>query len=615
MNKLNINERWAKLSEEQEKTVSDAYDKINEFGKVMIIRPTGFGKTYLLVEKFAKQYLRKYPDKKVAYIYPLDIIVSEITGDKITKNEDGTVTREQSKYMKDGVITKENLDFISYNILTKRFNENGQDTWRDYFKDKYSLIILDEVHRAGSESFATVYDTISDLIKPDGLHMIGVTATPDRMDDDDDKPAVIDRVFDGIKTYKYELDDAIRDGLIPELVLQASSYQMDELIDDLRSINRSKYGKSFDEGSFNIEVGKIRSTIGTEGEYIYSALPQAGYDLKQEKYFKFIVFFNSIADMANRGPEVEEWFNKAFNEVAKQKEGLKKEFNLRSYYIASTDPDNEVHNIVNQKKDNRKFFSNTKKVETITEENYNVDLLFTINKINMGYHVENITGIMMLRGTKSEITYYQQLGRALSVRAIHNPIVYDMTNNYKEKFWFKKNKGERKGPGLGRGAGENKFDLSGIELKETDFFNAFDTFMERWGGGHNQSVVSKIEFYYVERHMPIYLLAAVLNESCLQTAKLIMQNNFELCDETNQYKMLEKNARSLKEKIRAGGRGRGLDAKAAREYNQLRETYQKTVDSMRKVYTKLATSENSEFIKNGQACLYTNIEKYRAQCS
>lgn len=612
MSTLNINERWSKLNDEQERTVNDAYSKINETGKVMVIRPTGFGKTYILVEKFAKEYIKKYPDKKVAYIYPLDIIVSEITGDKVIKKDDGTVTKEKSKYMKDGVITKDNLDFISYNILTKRFNEKGQDFWRDYFKDKYSLIILDEVHRAGSESFATVYDTMSDLINSNGIHLIGVTATPDRMDDDEDKPAVIDRIFDGIKTYKYELDDALRDGLIPELVLQASSYQMDELIEDLRNINKSKYGKSFDEGSFNIEVGKIRGTLGTEGEYIYSALPQAGYDLKQEKYFKFIVFFNGIQDMANRGPEVEEWFSRAFNDVAKQREGLKKEFNIRSYYIVSSDPDNEVHNIVNQKPENREFFSNTKKVETITEENYNVDLLFTINKINMGYHVENITGIMMLRGTKSEITYYQQLGRALSVRATHNPIVYDMTNNYKEKFWFKKNKGERKGPGIGRGVGGDKFDLSGLELKETDFFNVFDTFMERWGGGHNQSVISKIEYYYVERNMPIYMLAAILNESCLQTAKYILQNGFELVDETNQYKMLEKNANSIRDKVKNSKYNKS-DAASEREINRLRDCYKKSIEGMRKTYSRLATPDKSQFIKNGQSCLYINVQKYIAQ--
>ena len=129
MSTLNISERWSKLSDEQEKTVNDAYNKINKNGKVMVIRPTGFGKTYILVEKFAKEYIKRYPDKKVAYIYPLDIIVSEITGDKVIKKDDGTVTKEKSKYMRDGVITKDNLDFISYNILTKRFNEKGQDFW------------------------------------------------------------------------------------------------------------------------------------------------------------------------------------------------------------------------------------------------------------------------------------------------------------------------------------------------------------------------------------------------------------------------------------------------------------------------------------------------------
>ena len=610
MSTLNINERWSKLSIEQDKTIDDAYDKINKYGKVMIIRPTGFGKTYLLVEKFAKEYLKKYPDKKVAYIYPLDIIVSEIKGEKVYKDKDGNTVKEKSKYMKDGIITKSNVDFISYNMLTKKFNSLGQDTWRDYFIDNYSLIILDEVHRAGSESFATIYDTIQDIIGPNGIHLVGVTATPNRMDDDDNKPAVIDRIFDGIKTYKYELDDAIHDGLIPELILQVSTYQMDELIEDLRAVNKSKYGKSFDEGSFNIEVGKIRGTLGTEGEYIYTALPQAGYDLKQTKYFKFIVFFNGISDMANRGPEVEKWFKQAFNDVAKNKEGLKKQFNIKSYYIASSDNDTgEIESVV-KSDENRKFFKKTKKVESIIAEDYNVDLLFTVNMINMGYHVEDITGIMMLRGTKSEITYYQQLGRALSVRATYNPIVYDMTNNYKEKFWFKKEKGERRGPGAGRGAGGDSFDLSGLELKETDFFNAFDNFMERWGGGHNQSIVNKIEYYYIERNMPIYLLAAILNESCIQTAKYIIQNGFNIVDETNQYKMLEKNAISLREKLRSSDLS---DKKYVKEREKLKENYKNTVNNMRKVYSKIATPNKSQFIKKDQACLYTSVSKLLAK--
>jgi superfamily II DNA or RNA helicase len=601
---LNINDRWSKLSEEQEKTIIDAYEKIDKYGKVMIIRPTGFGKTYLLVEKFAKEYLRKYPDKKVAYIYPLDIIVSEIKGDKITKNEDGTVTRETNKYMKDGILTKKNIDFISYNMLTKKFHTDGDNTWRDYFKDDYSLIILDEVHRAGSESFATVYDTIQDLINPNGIHLVGVTATPNRMDDDDDKPPVIDRIFDGIKTYKYELDDAIKDKLIPDLVMQASSYQMDEFIEDLRTLNKQKYGHQFDEDSFNIEVGKARKTLGTEGDYIYTALPLAGYDLKQKKYYKFIVFFNGIQDMADRGPEVEEWFNSAFNDVAKEREGLRKGFNIRSYYIASSDIEECISKVVNEKSDNRTFFKKTKKVETIAEEDYNVDLLFTVNMINMGYHVENITGIMMLRGTKSEITYYQQLGRALSVRALYNPIIYDMTNNYKEKFWFKKDKLGKRGPLTGVGEGsDNKLDISGLEIKETEFFNVFDTFMERWGGGHNQSIVSKIEYYYVERHMPIYMLATILGESCTKTAKLIINNGFELADETNQYNMLEKNAMSLAEKIRSGSK----DSYAT---NRLKKQYNTTVECIRRTFSPKATSSKSYFIRREQANLYDSVLRY-----
>lgn len=449
MSALSINDKWERLSEEQRKTVEDAREKMNMAGKVIMIRPTGFGKTKILVEDMAKHYI-KTKKKKVAYLYPLDIIRVEIESPVKKIKADGTLVKQPNKYMRDKVLKtckfsemdkhpESNMVFISYNELTEKFNKFGLDYWRNVFKDDFSLIILDEVHRAGSEKFADVYDTISDLINADGIHMIGATATPNRMDDDDeDKPPVIDRIFDGIGVYQYDLGDALRDGLINELILQVSIYQMDALFEDLKKLNKKKYGKEFNESSFNIEIGKLRRTIGTEGEYIYNALPQAGYDLKKDKYYKFIVFFVNIQDMVDRGPEVEEWFNKAFNKVAKERNFLKRDFNIKSHYIASKDTeDGGLDKLIAEKSNNRQFFKNTKKVENIIEEEYAVDLLMTVDKINMGYHVENITGIMMLRGTKSEIVYYQQLGRALSVSAIHNPIVYDMTNNYKEKFGLK----------------------------------------------------------------------------------------------------------------------------------------------------------------------------------
>ena len=41
--------------------------------------------------------------------------------------------------------------------------------------------------------------------------------------------------------------------------------------------------------------------------------------------------------------------------------------------------------------------------------------MFAINQYNEGIHAPNIDGVIMGRGTTSDIVYFEQLGRALSV--------------------------------------------------------------------------------------------------------------------------------------------------------------------------------------------------------
>ena len=79
--------------------------------------------------------------------------------------------------------------------------------------------------------------------------------------------------------------------------------------------------------------------------------------------------------------------------------------------------------------------TNTKNKENLSafecENSENeVKLLFAISKLNEGIHINNITGIVMLRNTKSPSVYYQQLGRCLTADAIDkNPIVFDFVDN------------------------------------------------------------------------------------------------------------------------------------------------------------------------------------------
>lgn len=551
MSTLSIKERFEKLNIEAERTTNEALEKLQEFGKVMVIRPTGFGKTRMLIN-IGKMYAKNNKNKKVAYIYPIDIIKTEITADEI----DATTGKKiPNKYMKDGII-KNKFTFISYMALTRKLNEdNGY--WNKFFRN-YSLIIVDEVHAAGSDGFQRLYETLQDILGPNGVHMIGATATPDRMTDTEEFN-VLDNIFDGIKTYEYTLAHCIRDGLIPNIIMPAPLYDIKQLSEDLKERTKkecSKNGVSFDEKSFNVEIGKLIKGNGTEGEYIYNALPDAGYDLRlsDNKYFKFIVFFVNKEDMIERGPEVENWFNDTFNNVAKDKAGIRRDFTIRSHYIVASDTDDKaIKELVARHKD-RDFFTQTKKVENIVEEPYHVDLLFTINKINMGYHVKNITGIMMLRGTKSEIIYYQQLGRALSVTAQYNPIVYDMTNNFKEQFWFKKNRQREITDKILNSIGERGegVDISDIELIQHGYTDAFDDFMNRWSDIY-YSEKAKVQFLYEDRKAPLCVIAQDLNKSCTDIAKILNSMKIQLRPEDAMYNYTAKiynndtNAKSKRE--------------------------------------------------------------------
>ena len=534
------------LEARQEETLVDVFAQLNARGKSIFIRPTGFGKTFLLVQRLAKHYIDK--GKKVIYVYPLDIIVTEITAKKLKKeiDSDGKPKTKlvPNKYFEDGKIKLgENFEFISYQKLSREFN-NDNDYWYNKFsKDNIGLIILDEAHRAGSETFYAIWETIKPLVGAKGIHVVGATATPDRMDDCNDKESVLEHIFDNIQTREYSLADSIIDGIMPEIV-----YMLDDLSVSYAENKGRKLAKQtkngYIENSYNVEIGKQRKDFDKAPDTIVRALRSAGYNPVNDKYYKFIVFLVNINDVAEYADEIEKWFEHAFNEILFIKYSLKKKFNIRVTYLTSSDTDGRLNELVS-KKSNRQYFNHTKKIETLTEEDYTVDIVLTVDMVNMGYHVPNITGIVMKRGTKSEITYYQQLGRALSVTATHKPIVLDFTNNLSEHFWFKKEakaKTEAEAKELRQGR-----KLLELIIKQNDSINAFNTLFEKLKGGASSFEKDELNYLYNEMHMPIYVLAAFKGWTIVETVKKLVKSQFKIVTEQNQYELILKRVDKYKD--------------------------------------------------------------------
>lgn len=554
------------LKKESMKTIADAISKLASCGKVFICRPTGFGKTYMLT-RIAKHFYQMYPDKRIAYIYPLDIIQSDVIN-KYGKNDSDPEIRE---------IVTNKIDFISYSKMTREYNKYGEDYWKEEFKNKYSILLLDEVHSAGSENFRAIYNGFKELIDNKELFMVGVTATPNRMDDTLGN-SVLESIFDNVCTYEYGLADCIEDGIIDKLVIATRKYDMVSLANDLKTSMKNKCKSKkiqFDDEAFNVELGKMLKESGTEAEMILKYIQLAGYDLRgnDSKYFKFIVFFNNISDVANKGPMIERWFNEAFNKVAFDKGLVKHTYKIRSHYLTSSDTEyNEISKTVKEKDTRYKYRDTNKLLRQNLKQEYCIDLILTVNMTNMGYHDDDINGIMMLRGTRSEIIYYQQLGRAISVKSKHRPLIFDFVNNVNTKFWFKKDRIKTIEKGLLSGSRERNSDVdySNFIANIEGDYDAFDDFMNRWSDEY-YSVKASIAYMYKERKAPIVVIAADISKSCMEVVKELIGMNIELRPEDAMFyyeKLIANSDKSSKDdKVNANIIIHCLNSKDASEYS------------------------------------------------
>ena len=499
------------------KTIEEALEKLSKFNKVFVCRPTGFGKTYMLTQ-VAKQIYKENPNKRIAYIYPLDIIMKDV----INKYGKNGADKEISE------IILRKTDFISYQRMSREYNKYGASYWKEELK-KYSIILLDEVHSAGSENFRNIYEGFRELVDNGELKMIGVTATPNRMDDTYGN-SVLESIFDNIQVYEYTLANCIEDGIIDKMVIASRKYDIVSMAEDLRLKSKkecAERGITFDDDSYSVELSKMLKEYGTEAEMIIKYIQLAGYDFKDKenndtKYFKFIVFFNNIEDVASNGTMVERWFNEAFNSVAYKKGLCSEKYTIRSHYLTSSDTEqNAISKVVKDKPTRFKYTDANKLLEKKLKQDYYIDLILTVNMTNMGYHDDNINGIMMLRGTRSEIVFYQQLGRAISVTSKHKPLIFDLVNNNKSKFWSKKDRTFAIEKGiLSNQAGVNEKeekDFSNYVVGLDGDYDACEEFLSRWSDVY-LSIKTKEVFMYVDRRAPIVAIAADLNKTCTEVA-------------------------------------------------------------------------------------------------
>lgn len=369
-----------KLNKCQKKTIKEVLEKLQKFGKCLLIRPTGWGKTTT-----SMTIMKKY--KKVFFIYPATI------------NRDAV----EPSLIKSGI---KNVSFYSY-ALIRNFYKKGK--LQEEFGLKMGnncLFIFDEAHKTGGNvTQSAILSLMNNICKK--AHYLGITATPDRTDRVD----IRYHIFDGITPFEYTIEDAFNDGLFKEPYYVLTMWDKDSLIfDKLAEIDlKEGYSEAKKEQMKNYVIRKLNRQKFTVENLDEILINNFNKFQNEDEYYQFVCYYSSFKELHSRTPHLVKSFEKAFPK-----------YNVNPIIITSETP---------------KYKENVNIVRKLKRRGHTIDLLININMLSESLHSDNLTGVMMFRPTISSTIYSQQAGRALKVGSTMPGIIFDFVENY-NRFGF-----------------------------------------------------------------------------------------------------------------------------------------------------------------------------------
>lgn len=308
-----------------------------------------------------------HPDKTICWLSPSEYIFS---------------TQLENLYQATNGYKPNNIVFFTYAKLMGMSKEEIQAIHPDY-------IVLDEYHRAGATYWQKGVEQL--LFTYSDIPVLGLSATNIRYLDS--KRDMAQELFDGNIASQMSLGEAIVRGILnpPKYVLSMYYYQ-NTLEKYERRVKKTKSKVARDNAEKCLE--ELRRTLEkAEGLDVIFKKHMA------DPHGKYIVFCSNKEHM-DQMMKHKEWFSKVDKEP-------------HMYSVYSSDPGAD------------KAFKDFKE----DNDNNHLRLLYCIDALNEGIHVDDISGVILLRPTVSPIVYKQQIGRALSAGKKTNAVIFDIVLN------------------------------------------------------------------------------------------------------------------------------------------------------------------------------------------
>lgn len=305
-------------------------------------------------------------------------------------NDNKKLVLEPTRPLLDGVKEKfeefgiANTDFMTYQKLI-RLNEE------DIAAMDYKLIFLDECHHGTApvwgQKINYLMETHSDSI------IFGTSATTVR----NDGVNVVESIFEGNAVCELSLSTAIARKVLPCPHYITAIYRLDDEFEKLKK----RIAASTNTKEEKLEFYEKMKIMKTHFEKSYG-IPTILNKYIKAKNGRYLVFCKNLKHLDTMRNIVIDWFRTA---------GIK---NVHSYVVYSDYPDKE--------KDYKDFCE---------DNSDSCKVLFSINMLNEGLHIKNISGVLMLRTTQSNLIYLQQLGRLVDADNIDKYLlVFDFVNNF-----------------------------------------------------------------------------------------------------------------------------------------------------------------------------------------
>lgn len=339
-----IHPRFAQIDalEALERTLEEEYDK------AMVVMATGLGKTYL-AGFFAQRF------KRVLFVAHREEILYQ------AKRSFQRIMSNKTFGIYNGMVKEGSADYVFASIYTLGMKKHRES----FTPDQFDLIVVDEFHHAAAAS----YQSVIHYFKP--RFLLGITATPDRMDGKD-----VYALCDGNVAYQIHFIEAIRRGWL-------SPFRYFGVYDDTDYSSIRWLGSHYDDEQ--LTAAQLKQTLADK---IYDAWAV-------HKQTRTIGFCSSI----------------------RQAEFLANDFQARG--IAAISLHSGTVGITREEA-----------IARLAEGT--LEIIFTVDLFNEGVDIPSVDTLLFVRPTESLTVFTQQVGRGLRLaeRKSHCTII-DLIGNYR----------------------------------------------------------------------------------------------------------------------------------------------------------------------------------------